>query len=171
MVYKWYILPIGGLYTTYHPLQEPEKSIESTNGEKGMCILYITVWLNCDRKESLNGSSSLSGLDGLVYIYKNPRQLQAIGGKVFQNCWPSSVRQQGAGERWQQGPWWTKMLINHVVLSFATKWHLKTTGWNKKRQKQKRCSFPEYPWDLGYLPIHEWLTFIRLKKIGKYIRG
>ena len=28
MVYKWYILPIGGLYTTYHPLQEPEKSIE-----------------------------------------------------------------------------------------------------------------------------------------------
>ena len=29
MVYKWYILPIGWLYTTYHPLQEPEKSIES----------------------------------------------------------------------------------------------------------------------------------------------
>ena len=28
MVYKWYILPIGGLYTTYHPLQEPEKSID-----------------------------------------------------------------------------------------------------------------------------------------------
>ena len=28
MVYKWYILPIGGLYATYHPLQEPEKSID-----------------------------------------------------------------------------------------------------------------------------------------------
>ena len=28
MVYKWYILPIGGLYATYHPLQEPEESIE-----------------------------------------------------------------------------------------------------------------------------------------------
>ena len=28
MVYKWYILPIGGLYATYHPLKEPEKSIE-----------------------------------------------------------------------------------------------------------------------------------------------
>ena len=27
-IYKWYILPIGGLYTTYHPLQEPEKSID-----------------------------------------------------------------------------------------------------------------------------------------------
>ena len=28
MVYKWYILPIGGLYATYHPLKEPEKSID-----------------------------------------------------------------------------------------------------------------------------------------------
>ena len=28
MVYKWYILPTGGLYVTYHPLKEPEKSIE-----------------------------------------------------------------------------------------------------------------------------------------------
>ena len=27
-IYKWYILPIGGLYATYHPLKEPEKSIE-----------------------------------------------------------------------------------------------------------------------------------------------
>ena len=30
MVYKWYILPIGGLYTTYHLLREPEESIETT---------------------------------------------------------------------------------------------------------------------------------------------
>ncbi len=28
-IYKWYILPIGGLYATYHLLGEPEKSIES----------------------------------------------------------------------------------------------------------------------------------------------
>ena len=27
-IYKWYILPIGGLYATYHPLKEPEKSID-----------------------------------------------------------------------------------------------------------------------------------------------
>ena len=27
-VYKWYILPIGWLYATYHLLQEPEKSID-----------------------------------------------------------------------------------------------------------------------------------------------
>ena len=30
MVYKWYRLPIGGLYATYHLLGEPEASIEST---------------------------------------------------------------------------------------------------------------------------------------------
>ncbi len=27
MVYKWYILPIGGLYATYHLLGEPETTI------------------------------------------------------------------------------------------------------------------------------------------------
>ena len=30
VVYKWYILPIGGLYATYHPLQEPEKSVDAS---------------------------------------------------------------------------------------------------------------------------------------------
>ena len=28
MVYKWYILPIGGLYATYHLLGEPEATID-----------------------------------------------------------------------------------------------------------------------------------------------
>ena len=28
MVYKWYILPIGGLYATYHLLGEPGTTIE-----------------------------------------------------------------------------------------------------------------------------------------------
>ena len=28
MVYKWYILPIGGLYATYHLLREPETTID-----------------------------------------------------------------------------------------------------------------------------------------------
>ena len=27
-IYKWYILPIGGLYGTYHLLREPETTIE-----------------------------------------------------------------------------------------------------------------------------------------------
>ena len=38
MVYKWYILLIGWLYTTYHPLQEPGKSIEKRP--------YIFPWGN-----------------------------------------------------------------------------------------------------------------------------
>ena len=29
MVYKWYILPIGGLYATYHLLGEPETTIKN----------------------------------------------------------------------------------------------------------------------------------------------
>ena len=28
MVYKWYILPTGGLYATYHLLGEPETTID-----------------------------------------------------------------------------------------------------------------------------------------------
>ena len=28
VVYKWYILPIGGLYATYHLLGEPETTID-----------------------------------------------------------------------------------------------------------------------------------------------
>ena len=28
MVYKWYILPIGGLYAAYHLLGEPETTID-----------------------------------------------------------------------------------------------------------------------------------------------
>ena len=32
MVYKWYILPIGGLYATYHLLGEPETTIEKGLG-------------------------------------------------------------------------------------------------------------------------------------------
>ena len=31
MVYKWYILPIGGLYATYHLLGEPETTIDPCN--------------------------------------------------------------------------------------------------------------------------------------------
>ena len=27
-IYKWYILPIGGLYATYHLLREPETTID-----------------------------------------------------------------------------------------------------------------------------------------------
>ena len=33
MVYKWYILPIGGLHGTYHLLREPGNSID--------CVTYF----------------------------------------------------------------------------------------------------------------------------------
>ena len=32
MVYKWYILPIGGLYATYHLLGEPQTTIDGSFG-------------------------------------------------------------------------------------------------------------------------------------------
>ena len=35
MVYKWYILPIGGLYNPYHLLGEPETAIDF----QGVCFL------------------------------------------------------------------------------------------------------------------------------------
>ena len=31
VLYKWYILPIGGLYATYHLLWEPKTTIEVSN--------------------------------------------------------------------------------------------------------------------------------------------
>ena len=37
MVYKWYILPVGGLYATYHLLGEPETTIEHWVDFYGKC--------------------------------------------------------------------------------------------------------------------------------------
>ena len=39
MVYKWYILPIGGLYATYHLLREPKTTID-----KGMSRNQSNRW-------------------------------------------------------------------------------------------------------------------------------
>ena len=51
MVYKWYILPIGGLYGTYHLLGEPETAIE---GLKGLNILNMGVGGNSDTVDGRN---------------------------------------------------------------------------------------------------------------------
>ena len=42
MVYKWYILPIGGLYATYHRLGEPETTIDLglPNSHRSSCERY-----------------------------------------------------------------------------------------------------------------------------------
>ena len=47
MVYKWYILPIGGLYGTYHLLREPETTIDSMTKrfrKKHLCPKNHTPW-------------------------------------------------------------------------------------------------------------------------------
>ena len=33
-IYKWYILPIGGLYATYHLLGEPETTVDHSESRK-----------------------------------------------------------------------------------------------------------------------------------------
>ena len=48
MVYKWYILPIGGLYATYHLLGEPETTTDHLQGGplqviNGVITLFIGV--------------------------------------------------------------------------------------------------------------------------------
>ena len=48
MVYKWYILPIGGLYGTYHLLREPGNSIDLFSGLISDVNIYIyTLELVC----------------------------------------------------------------------------------------------------------------------------
>ena len=42
MVYKWYILPTGGLYATYHLLREPA-SQPSTLVQLKICIAFSTA--------------------------------------------------------------------------------------------------------------------------------
>ena len=43
MVYKWYILPIGGLYATYHLLREPKTTIESMDSCLVVILLCVMV--------------------------------------------------------------------------------------------------------------------------------
>ena len=42
MLYKWYILPIGGLYATYHLLGEPKTTIELVVDSKLFLFLCFT---------------------------------------------------------------------------------------------------------------------------------
>ena len=46
MVYKWYILPIGGLYGTYRLLREPGNSIDNGNFSRlgGYFVLNLPNW-------------------------------------------------------------------------------------------------------------------------------
>ena len=66
MVYKWYILPIGRLYGTYHLLREPETTIESVLGKKHQVflvgcpaapLLSKACWKNSSRRSLLRRKS------------------------------------------------------------------------------------------------------------------
>ena len=45
MVYKWYILPIGGLYATYHLVGEPETTIDTVHGLVLLLLVSGRVFL------------------------------------------------------------------------------------------------------------------------------
>ena len=50
MVYKWYILPIGGLHATYHLLGEPETTIDPV-GDDGILGWGTTQGICYQRQE------------------------------------------------------------------------------------------------------------------------
>ena len=51
--YKWYILPIGGLYGTYHPLREPGNSLDFRSpGQQVIRIIRVRRPLRFDLEES-----------------------------------------------------------------------------------------------------------------------
>ena len=61
MVYKWYILPIGGLYATYHILGEPETTIEILPLQKSRTVDFCKkktfegqIWRNKNNEKTMN---------------------------------------------------------------------------------------------------------------------
>ena len=48
-IYKWYILPIGGLYATYHLIWEPKTTIEENMEIPG--YLYMDIQHEASQKE------------------------------------------------------------------------------------------------------------------------
>ena len=49
MVYKWYILPIGGLYATYHLLRDPKATIEHPSNWRPTLLVTGQWWRPCGR--------------------------------------------------------------------------------------------------------------------------
>ena len=65
MVYKWYILPIGGLYGTYHLLREPETTIEC--GQEVQ--FWLLRWLRGDcpmQSDAISFQLKLRGQSGVM---------------------------------------------------------------------------------------------------------
>ena len=75
MVYKWYILPIGGLYATYHLLGEPETTIEVQYKYKttNLAILLVPFlgWLSDPKSKVVNVTNPTFG-DQKVTLLESP---------------------------------------------------------------------------------------------------
>ena len=91
MVYKWYILPIGGLYVTYHLLREPETTIDCIiTGNLLRNVMPIATRMGTDPlsyfihlyKESRGGGVIYPGLTFFIrnsrVIYKQPETKRAL---------------------------------------------------------------------------------------------
>ena len=87
MVYKWYILPIGGLYATYHPLQEQEESVEfarlvmvsATSVEEKMTTTIFTKknitklsWMQLQSSHLLRDSRGLGAPNNKGFLIAPP---------------------------------------------------------------------------------------------------
>ena len=83
MVYKWYILPIGGLFATYHLLGEPETTIEKRKTSLGEAtfrareasVVYAVprrAWESCFTRRGC----AVSGEMGLVGGKKVSERMQ-----------------------------------------------------------------------------------------------
>ena len=121
MVYKWYILPIGGLYATYHLLGEPETTIDLPNH---LNMLKLSPFFSTSSKtfETKNafGNSKLPKqkhiklgdifLDCFGWLLKGP---QICRPKKFDSSWrnqadssdraslwTSITLQRGSGHQW-----------------------------------------------------------------------
>ena len=77
MVYKWYILPIGGLYATYHLFGEPETTID-----ENVALGAVPVPLDCRKKSDRSGRCvAAAGLlaGGAFVAPELPRQAEKLG--------------------------------------------------------------------------------------------
>ena len=63
MVYKWYILPIGGFYITYHLSREPETAIDTRFDQRARALgkwyhLFASVHLNAETHQNTTSRES-----------------------------------------------------------------------------------------------------------------
>ena len=105
MVYKWYILPIGWLYGTYHLLREPETAIEVTkdlhfwvqNLHLQGCKWYLSTLPPSQKKTTLFNKMGGSGsattqreLNSSPTVYMEQNGFIYFPAVDFSQTWDSS---------------------------------------------------------------------------------